>query len=242
MKRLVPLLALVPVAVSIGVSGKFAYPTTALIASFALLLALVASRDDSESVPGLGLFWLGPLSVVWSLSERHEGREIWRWSVPIGLGLSALGTLWVLRRSIPRHQVYLVWAAILTWCVSYFGGSSGGADNMRPYYSLFGLSPELTWTLIMWTRKLIHVTFYSLLATCFYRFLVAHRAKPFLPALAFALTMAICDEWRQNMMPNREGSYRDVLLDIGAASLWLWWRYLRKSSTKPAALDSDGRS
>jgi VanZ family protein len=239
MKRLVPLLAVVPVAASYTISGKFAFPTGLLIVLFALLLGFHAKSEHPGSILGLGLFWLGPLATVWALSERREGREIWNLTLPLGLAVGAVGTMLLLRRTIPRNQIWLILAAILTWCVSYFGGSGGGADHMRSYYSFLGLSPEATWTLIVWSRKIIHVTFYSLLATCFYNFLASERPKPYLEALSFAFSMAVCDEWRQNMMPNREGSIRDVILDIGAASIWLWWRYLRTNSTNPTALGSE---
>jgi VanZ family protein len=190
-------------------------------------------------VPALSLFWLGPLSVVWSISERREGREAWVYTVAGGLLLAAIGTALLLRRSLPKHQIALILAAILTWCVSYFGGSSGAADNMRPFYSFFGLSAEATWNLVLFTRKTIHVTFYSALATCFFIYLGPSRSQTTVKALALTLLMACCDEWRQSMMPNRAGSMWDVLLDTGAAFLWIWWRYLRKSSAKSKAHDSD---
>lgn len=235
MKRLVPLLALLPLIVSYPISGQFVLPTTLLILGFTALLAIFAPKE--EVAPSIGLFWLAPLGTMWAISERREGREVWEYAVQASLGLATIGTIWLLRRGVPRHLIPLVVAAILTWCVSYFGGKSGGAENMKPYYGFLGLSPESTWLLIVWTRKLIHVTFYSLLATVFFRFLKSIHPRPYLPALGFALTMAACDEWRQNMMPNREGSIRDVLLDIGAASLWLWWLYLRKSSATQATPD-----
>lgn len=242
MKRLVPLLALVPLVASYSVSGKYSLPPLVLVVLFTALLGCFCSDAKDNLLPGLGLFWLGPIGAVWTISERREGRDIWAYSLPVSLAIGALGTLLLLRKAVPRHQIWLIVAAIMTWCVSFFGGSGGGADRMESYYSFFGLSKELTWTLIVISRKLIHITFYSFLATCFYKFLTHFREKPVLPALSFALSMAVCDEWRQNLMPNREGSYRDVLLDIGAASVWLWWSYVRTSSAKPAVPDSDVRA
>ena len=214
-------------------------PTMALVAGFALLLAVLAPDQDSDWVPALGLFWLGPLTVVWSMSERREGRDIWQYGVAMGLLLAAIGTALLLRRSLQKHHLALVLAAILTWCVSYFGGSSGSADNMKPLYSFFGLSPDVTWALILMTRKVIHVTFYSALATCFYQYFVAGRRNAVVQSLTFTLVMASCDEWRQSMMPNRAGSFWDVLLDTGAAFLWLWWRFSRKRSASSEAPNSD---
>jgi len=239
MKRLVPLLALVPLIVSYGTSGNFVLPTMVLVTGFALLLAVLVPDQDSDWVPALGLFWLGPLSVVWSVSERREGRDIWQYGVAAGLLIAAIGTAVLLRRPLLKHHIALVLAAVLTWCVSYFGGSSGSADNMKPLYSLFGLSPDATWALILMTRKVIHVTFYSALATCFYQYFLVGRRNAVVPSLTFTLVMACCDEWRQSMMPNRAGSVWDVILDTGAAFIWLWWCSLRKRSTNSAAPSSD---
>ena len=239
MKRVVPLLALVPVAASYSISGRFALPTGLLIVLFSLFLGWIAHDRETDTDPGLGLFWLAPLGVVWAISERREGRDVWQYSVPFGLVLAAIGTIGVLRKPVPKCHGWLVGAAVLTWCVSYFGGSSGAADNMRPFYSFFGLSADATWNLILLTRKTIHITFYSALVTCFYNFLGKDRSFVIWRALGITAVMACCDEWRQSMMPNRDGSPWDVLLDTGAASLWLWWRYFRKRSAKPEAPDSD---
>lgn len=214
------------------------------------------------------LFLVSPAALMWALSERREGRDVWPPLVAIELGLSALGTLWLLNsgRISNRHVPFML-AAVLLWCLSFVSGSSGGADHMLPYYSVFGLSAEQTLTLILWSRKLVHVVFYSTMANLWYAYFIRtnyvdwtasdrhdqkDRDQQTLPqderrpavqvALELTAIVAICDEWRQNMMPNREGSYRDVLLDLGAATIWLWWRYLRTNSAKQEAPSSDSQT
>ncbi len=268
MKRLIPFLTLLPLIVSVDYSHKFVYPTLLMLALLSVRLVLAMSFRREQLYAPMLLFLLAPAALLWGISERREGREFWEPLIQIELALSAVGTLWLLNSGkVNRRHIPFMVAALMLWTLCFFSGSSGGANHMRPYYSLFGFSPEVTWTLIVWSRKLIHVVFYSTLANLFFDYFsrtvytaLTHqnpiddehpnprrldydeRRLAVQVALEVALIIASCDEWRQNMMPNREGSIRDVLLDIGAASVWLWWRYLRKSSTKPVAPDSDARA
>lgn len=268
MKRLVPLIALVPLIVSIPVSGHFVYPILAMFILLAVRFGLgMLLRAEALFAP-LGLFFLAPTALIWAISERKEGREFWIPLLWVELGLATIGTLWLLNSGkLEKRHVSLIVVSLLIWSLTYFGGSSGGAENMRPYYSKFGLSPEATFFLIACTRKVIHAAFYSTVATQIYLYYKGttdrdislwktEKVHAYLPggslvtdtklavqfAIETALIIAVCDEWRQNMMPNREGSYRDVLLDIGAASFWLWWRYLRTNSARQEALDSDSQT
>lgn len=265
MKRLVPLLALVPLVISIDYSHKFVLPTLALLSLLSVRLLLAMSfRREPLYVPML-LFLLAPAALMWAISERREGRDFWEPLISIELGISAIGTLWLLNSGrVNRRHIPFMLAAVMLWSLCYLSGSSGGADHMQPYYSMFGLSKELTWILIVWSRKIIHVVFYSTLANLFFDYFARttyshsqngsdvdpehndplqldyeERRLAVGVALNSAFIIAACDEWRQNMMPNREGSIRDVILDIGAASIWLWWRYLRTNSTNPTAPGSE---
>ncbi len=227
MKRVLPLIALIPFIGSYSVSGHFGFPYALLVILLTVVIS-VGSNDSKRFI--LGAFWTSAIPVVWTLSEVREGRTVWDFSLPASLALAALATSLALAKGLDKPHVPWVVAAILTWCVCYFGGSSGSADEMKPYFSFWRLSPETLKALIIGLRKLIHVVFYATLAHQIFR---AFGKFPI--TIATAAAIALCDEWRQGLMPNRYGSFWDVLLDLSGASLWLWLRFFRGRSASASA-------
>lgn len=93
---------------------------------------------------------------------------------------------------------------------------------MESPLNFLGLTHEQLLELIHWLRRAIHVTFYATLTLCFGGWLAREetpRKKLLLLAPLLPLACAICDEFRQSLMPNRRGSYQDVLLDTFAIGL-----------------------
>jgi VanZ family protein len=149
------------------------------------------------------------------------------------LVLFAMGTAWVLRRSILRKEHWpLIMGILLTWGITYFSGSSGSAEPMRRSFSFLGLSPEMTEHLVVAVRKLMHVSFYGSMAWFFvthFQRLDAERGRwaGYLESFIVCCIFASCDEMRQSLMPNREGTLRDVTLDMVAVIVVLGFTYFR---------------
>ncbi|MBS1725958.1 MAG: VanZ family protein [Armatimonadetes bacterium] len=181
-------------------------------------------RPNGES---LLLFWLGPLGLFWLISERRDGRDISPISLMIEIALAGIGTSVLLaNKRLKKEDLWLVTAILLNWSVAYFSASTGGADKMHPWFTFLGLTSEQIIRLVIWIRKIIHVTFYGTLMALFGTYLsrvVDDRRRAMLTAFAFPLCISICDEFRQSFMPNRVGSYADVILDMSAATVVLLW-------------------
>ena len=96
-----------------------------------------------------------------------------------------------------------------------------------------GMRDETVNDLVALVRKSAHVTEYGVLALLIWRARrqpVKHEACPWVwrdAGFAFALAAAYAatDELHQALVPSRQGSVWDVLLDSGgaAAALLLWW-------------------
>jgi hypothetical protein len=228
------LVPMIVVAVLLGFPENrthFVYPVIASVSFLGIVSLFLPGFRSLAASPILLAFWTAPLCVVWLISERKEDRSMSQVSLTILIALSFIAGVVLLRlseaKSAEKSKIHwaIIVAAVLTWCVTFFSGRGGGADNMMSTFSLFGLSKEATWALIVAFRKVVHVTFYSSLAISICLFLreqkTALRPAVF-QSLFIAFGLAICDEWRQNMMPNREGSIRDVTLDIVGASIVIW--------------------
>jgi VanZ family protein len=198
---------------------QFALPVGALCLS-ALVFAILEPKFRR---PDLLAFWFSMLAVAWMLSERREAREVSPFAVPTFLAIFGLATaVLVSGKRLEKSHIPLLVGFFLTACVTFLSGSSGGSDKMESPLNFLGLSREQLLELIHWLRRVIHVTFYASLTLCFGGWLCREglQGKKLL-ALAplLPLACAICDEFRQSLMPNRRGSYQDVLLDTFAIVL-----------------------
>jgi len=127
------------------------------------------------------------------------------------------------------------WLPLLIWLGVIFIGSTSvmSTPHTSRYIIPFllwiksGMSPAEIWAIIVVIRKCGHVAEYAVLALLLWR---ALRSLPILRpktlmmfgAVLFACAMfAASDEFHQVFVKSRTPSVRDVLLDVGGASLGL---------------------
>ncbi|HLP00313.1 MAG TPA: VanZ family protein, partial [Fimbriimonas sp.] len=180
--------------------SQFVYPIIAFGFS-ALIFAII---EPKLRRPDLLTFWFGLLSVAWLISERREAREVSPIAIPVFLAIFGLTTAFLLSgKRLSKTHAPLIFAFLLTACVTFLSGSSGGSDKMESPLNFLGLSREQLLELIHWLRRLIHVTFYASLTLSFAFWLAREGTRgkrlfwltPLLP-----LACAICDEFRQSLM------------------------------------------
>jgi VanZ family protein len=148
---------------------------------------------------------------------------------------------------------------VLIWMVVIFS-ASGDQKSFQHSSRIIGpivrwLFPQMTEAtvgrVVFAVRKAAHVTEYAILAMLLWRAFRQPRvadprpwrwSQPGLALLVVAL-YAASDEWHQLMVPNRQGAFADVLLDIcgGALGLLLIWaigywrqRWPRPSRSQPS--------
>jgi VanZ family protein len=172
---------------------------------------------------GLGAFITGPAAVMFFLAERAAGSQVETWVVYPYLTLSAIGAIALLRSAGTIQQstriVWLVTALVMIWLVAYFSGTTGSPEN----FPLFGKG-ILDWpTIVILTRKTVHIVFYGCFALVIGRVLnLSPTLRGSFPALlACTLGLASIDEFRQSAFPDRSGTWMDVLLDTSAAAIFL---------------------
>ena len=107
------------------------------------------------------------------------------------------------------------------------------------------LFPDLTERqvarIVYWVRKCAHVAEYALLAALAWRALrkpEANNPRPWLwkhaaIALGIVFAYAATDEWHQVFVPNRLGSFTDVMIDtlggaLGLGFIWLAGRVCKR--------------
>lgn len=149
-----------------------------------------------------------------------------------------------------RIQILVAWLLVAA-CICVIlglGGAEFGAKSTSRY-----LLPMLRWLfpgltihtyldLIVWLRKGAHVTEYALLGLLSFRALFLSvesvLARVALLSLGVAATVAVMDEVRQSMLPERTGSVWDIALDVSGAlaaigfALWLNRRARASAATR----------
>ncbi len=230
-----PIIVLLAILIFRDNQSKFVIPTVFLVSSIsALYLGCKPLRDDSKT-SGILVFWLAPLTLLWLLSERREGRDIASTSITIELVLAGIGTiLLVSKEGLKKSDWSLFLAIFLSWAVAYLSGSSGGADQMVPYFDFLGLSLEQLNNLIIVIRKMIHVSFYGTLGFLFLAYLsdkITNAKSLFWIPFLFCIAISIADEGRQSLMPNRGGCVTDIILDM-SATLFILFVVIRKRTKK----------
>jgi len=232
-----PIIVLLAILIFRDNQSKYVVPTVFLVSSIsALYLGSKALREDSKTT-GVLLFWLAPLTLLWLLSERREGRDIASASITVELVLAGIGTiLLVSKEGLKKSDWSLFLAIFLSWAVAYLSGSSGGADQMVPYFDFLGLSVDQLNSLIIVIRKTIHVSFYGTLGFLLLAYLsnrISNLKWLFWIPFLFCLSISIADEGRQSFMPNRGGSVSDVFLDMAATFFVLFVVAKKRAKIKP---------
>jgi VanZ family protein len=133
-----------------------------------------------------------------------------------------------------RGSEVRAWAAVVLWTLVVLGFSSPAFSaeitrrGIGPLIRLLGLTREQADFVHFLIRKGAHVMEYGVLGLLAFR--AARRTRPPLRAAglaaAIALAVAGTDELHQSFEPTRTGRARDVVLDLGGASLGigLWSR------------------
>ncbi len=131
------------------------------------------------------------------------------------------------------------WLPVLVWVLVIFSASADSASGQHssriigPIIRWFypPISPQALENAIYLVRKTAHLTEYAVLAILLWRAL--RKPPPFtwswhtaLAALVLAALYALTDELHQSLVPNREASAFDVVLDtcgaaLGLALVWL---------------------
>ena len=151
-----------------------------------------------------------------------------------------------------RRRVWVAWLAVAacTFLILGLGGAEFGAAQTSRYMlpALRWIFPDLSirtyLVLIVWIRKIAHVTEYALLGFLAFRAVwlslqqQSALARVALLALGLAATVAMTDEIRQSFLPNRTSSPWDVMIDVSGAlmaiGLAIGWHRHRARLPAPA--------
>jgi VanZ family protein len=106
------------------------------------------------------------------------------------------------------------WMAVVFWMGAIFALSATPslASPFEPVYDFI-------------LRKLAHLTVFAVLTVLLFRAFRLHVARPtsaWLLAVCVAALYACSDEWHQTVVPGREGTIRDVVIDsLGVVGVWV---------------------
>jgi len=107
----------------------------------------------------------------------------------------------------PLLSIIYKYLPLLLWCVVIFLLSNQDQPDVGPTY----------WTNFV-AKKLAHIVEYGILGLLSYRAFGKSKIK----ALIFVLLYAISDEIHQSLVPGREPSIRDILIDLFGGFVGLW--------------------
>jgi hypothetical protein len=156
-------------------------------------------------------------------------------------------------RKRSRTRVLVAWllvAACIVMILSLGSGEFGARGNSRYLFPLLRwLFPDLSvktyLELAYWMRKSAHVAEYALLGLLAFRavFLSVESAlaRVALLSLGVAATVAVMDEFRQTLLPERTGSVWDIAIDVSGALAAIGFAlWLNRRARLPAAARSEG--
>jgi VanZ family protein len=111
-------------------------------------------------------------------------------------------------------KVLVRWMAVVFWMGVIFALSATPslASPFEPVYDFI-------------LRKLAHLTVFAVLTVLLFRAFRLHVAGPthaWLLAMLAAALYACSDEWHQTLVPGREGTVRDIVIDsLGVVGVWV---------------------
>jgi VanZ family protein len=111
-------------------------------------------------------------------------------------------------------KILVRWMAVVFWMGVIFALSATPslASPFEPVYDFI-------------LRKLAHLTVYAVLTVLLFRAFRLHAARPthaWWLAMLVAALYACSDEWHQTVVPGREGTGRDVVIDsMGIVGVWV---------------------
>lgn len=139
------------------------------------------------------------------------------------------------RADLWMKSFFRYWVPVLAWLVVTFIGSTSvmSTEQTSRFIVPFllwlkpGMTQETVWGMIVFMRQCAHVGEYAVLALLMWRALRwGISVSMQMPTLCGVVLMgcalfAISDEFHQTFVKSRTPSVRDVLLDVGGASLGL---------------------
>ena len=152
------------------------------------------------------------------------------------------------------------WLPVLLWMTVIFSASADTGSSQRssrliePFVRwLFpGVSEPVVEAVVFYVRKCAHVTEYAILALLLWRALrkpVPNDRRPWSRAqialvMGIVVIYATSDELHQRFVPNRQGTFHDVLIDTTGAALGLfvWWGVTRWWQRRREAKAEEARS
>ncbi len=218
--------------------SKLAFVGLVLFCSLLSIAINRRNRDEQGQAHfgwGLTAFLVGPAAVLFLLAERAAGARLESWVVYPYLALGAFGAVALVNRAGGSGQnsrtIFTVTALVMVWLVAYFSGTTGSPGN----FPIFGKG-ILDWpTVVIITRKTVHVLFYGCFGLVLREVLdLRERNRTSIATiLLFTFGLACIDEFRQAAFPDRSGSWMDVMLDTGAAAIFLEIAARRAAKRRP---------
>lgn len=135
-----------------------------------------------------------------------------------------------------ESSLWLIATVFASGIVTRAGSADYGASGMIDWFAQFGFSPTIAEICTITIRKLIHLSFFGVLAgTAFLSFgTTTPKWNRVTWPLAWTLLHASFDEYRQSLTPNRTGTIADVAIDlIGAATaIWILHTWAKRKSSR----------
>jgi hypothetical protein len=219
---------------------KFILPTIANIFGLSILFLSTAETRSWKGTQWMMLFVNSILGIVWLLSEKAEARAIAPFAIPIQVGLAAAATAVILASQIlePKYSHGII-GFCLIFAVGYLSTGTGSGSRMFELFQSYGLNETDAWAWTVRVRKTIHCLFYASVSWFFFRHFFSFQVKLGISILLgwlVTLCVAINDEFRQSMVPDRTGTIADVFLDMSAATLLLafcFFLHRKTQNSKP---------
>lgn len=149
-----------------------------------------------------------------------------------------------------RYALVVIWMFVIFQFSSEMGEASGGRSAVIVRWLQQMGVPGSFDLLALLVRKAAHAAVYAVLAMISYYALRLHLdgRRALLGALLVSMVYAISDEVHQLFVPGRSGSVRDVLIDVGGATVGLGvaaliscWRRAGVADDRRAASVKDRR-
>jgi VanZ family protein len=134
-----------------------------------------------------------------------------------------------------KGSLWLIPTLLMAWGIAYVSGAPGRVDTSSWLSDLLGLSGQAAETARFVVRKAGHFVFYGLLGMFTARSALAARVVPW-KALLFGLFTVLVvggfDELRQSAVQGRDGSLRDLSIDLAGAFAFIVFTLATRSRKK----------
>jgi len=173
---------------------------------------------------GLFFFVLGAALEAWIYVNQGLITRFWHAYALISLPSIAIFGIWLLFRShqrlnIPGRAIAELLVSATLGCFLAAASSSAGAPGwmVEWFIHTIGLSPDAAYTTTIILRKIVHFTYFGLIALFAFQGALrisSDHKRSVLFALLWVATFAAFDELSQLASPMRTGSILDFALDM----------------------------